>query len=110
MMRLAYNNQTIAMLVAVLFLTLSLVAGLLIVDVEPVHADTCGTNYLYQWTCRTQCENTGPCGGGKSWFECQEERVYKYTNPWSDKDMGPTGYFPINCTEWWDETCPTFCN
>ncbi len=109
-MNLTYSRRTAGMLVVMLGVTLGLVAGLLVLDVKPVQAGTCGTNYLYQWTCRLECEKTGPCGGGKWWFQCEEERVYKYTNPWSDKDMGPTGRLLTKCTTWWGETCPWFCN
>ncbi|HNS52712.1 MAG TPA: hypothetical protein PKO09_16215 [Anaerolineae bacterium] len=109
-MRLTYGRCTARMLAAALFVTLGLVAAILATGVEPVHADACGTNYLYQWTCRLDCDQQYSCGPGKWLFVCVEEKAYKYTNPWSDKDMGPTGYMPTNCTEWWDQTCPWFCN
>lgn len=111
-MRLAYGRHTAVMLVAALFLTLGLIVGLFVVDVEPVQAENCGTWYLYSGQCNNRVavvyDPQGPCmPSWPAYYHVTSHTYERYMNPDSHKK---TGQFTWTTCNWPGEGCPAYCN
>jgi len=107
-MQLTYNRYTVAVLIVLIVVTLSaIIAGIFAVSAQPARARTCGSIYIYSFTCRLACFVDGSCGGGINRIKCTKHNIDRWTNPFTSEDRGLAGY-QYYCTNT-PPDCPSFC-